>query len=937
MKLEMKSQLINYLTVLLLVSVTTLTYAEIIANGEVFPNPSSANDADISGQDNNGSDIFFNIGNTSNGQLIINNGSTLISNNGGLGTDVTGNGNVTVTGNGTTWNVVSMGSNTGALSIGSRGAGALNLDLNATLNSVFNGFNISAIGEFAGSIGTVTIKNGAQWIDQSGLNVGRGAICTAATCGGFVAGIPGATTRGTLNIESNGFVNILRLISVAREPNAIGAINIRSGGKLITPDNLDLGSDFNTDDDNNDAAIFVTGSGSQLQVGGETGSILHIANGANGELTVENNAEVTVKGFEDNTTFSNTRIFLGFNSGDGEIIVRSGGKIKLLEPSSATEQTAIRLGGSMGVGQITVSDPNSMIELDGNFPWVDVGLEAGTGLLTLSNGALLSLKGIRPRINVSRDQNSNGNLTLSGNGTKITFDASNELFFNVGIDNGRGTIMLSDQAEIKLNADSGAFFDIGRRGGEGEVIVDNANILLENASNFPSSDGDDPNVQLHVGRENNAIGTLTLTNNSKIELKTPSIGDGSSILNVGSQTSEGSLVIQNNSQFIVDGGRNPRLFLGRAGNGIANINSGGMLIIRDLDGVGENSGIQIGGTFNDPGGIGTLNIADSNSRISIIDDGSFINVGSNGGVGTLNVNNGASVELQGGSEFAAILIGRRNAQGDMTIDNATVTLEVTAAADEFSAFVGVGRESNSPGTLTIQNGGTFELIDPDNEGGGLIGSAIDANGIVLIDGTNSLLDANSFLGVGLAIREGTGFGSPAFMDAGTGVLTLANNGEVRANQIQIGTPGTLQGHGLVTGNVINKGGTVAPGSSPGTLTIDGDYRQASGVLEIEIAGLNPGQFDLLDVSGNIDIIGGVIRFIFINGFAPQQNDSISFVKSSGTVDIASSATFEFSGLQSGFQFNVGDTSSSGGGREIVFTAQTNGQNDTLLIDNFDDN
>ena len=49
------------------------------------------------------------------------------------------------------------------------------------------------------------------------------------------------------------------------------------------------------------------------------------------------------------------------------------------------------------------------------------------------------------------------------------------------------------------------------------------------------------------------------------------------------------------------------------------------------------------------------------------------------------------------------------------------------------------------------------------------------------------------------------------------------------------------------------------GNSPGTLTIDGDYSQTgSGQLLIEIAGIAPGLFDLLLVSGTVTL-GGTLN------------------------------------------------------------------------------
>jgi hypothetical protein len=66
----------------------------------------------------------------------------------------------------------------------------------------------------------------------------------------------------------------------------------------------------------------------------------------------------------------------------------------------------------------------------------------------------------------------------------------------------------------------------------------------------------------------------------------------------------------------------------------------------------------------------------------------------------------------------------------------------------------------------------------------------------------------------------------------------------------------LSGVQTINGN-LNSGGRVAPGSSPGILTINGDYDQTNtGVLEIEVAGTSPGtQHDQLVVTGTAALDG----------------------------------------------------------------------------------
>jgi hypothetical protein len=81
----------------------------------------------------------------------------------------------------------------------------------------------------------------------------------------------------------------------------------------------------------------------------------------------------------------------------------------------------------------------------------------------------------------------------------------------------------------------------------------------------------------------------------------------------------------------------------------------------------------------------------------------------------------------------------------------------------------------------------------------------------------------------------------------------------------------------VTGNIHNNGGTIAAGLSPGTLNIFGDITQTASNFEVEIAGLAPGQFDIFNVDGAVNFLGGSILFIFLDGFLPKSDDVVNFV------------------------------------------------------------
>src|SRR3954466_3725215 len=92
-----------------------------------------------------------------------------------------------------------------------------------------------------------------------------------------------------------------------------------------------------------------------------------------------------------------------------------------------------------------------------------------------------------------------------------------------------------------------------------------------------------------------------------------------------------------------------------------------------------------------------------------------------------------------------------------------------------------------------------------------------------------------------------------------GLTQTAGLTDVKANALT-GTVslqgGTLKGTGTLGGPVNNTGGTVAPGASPGLLTISGSYTQGpGGTLQEEITGTALSAFDRLAVGGAVSLDG----------------------------------------------------------------------------------
>ncbi len=94
-------------------------------------------------------------------------------------------------------------------------------------------------------------------------------------------------------------------------------------------------------------------------------------------------------------------------------------------------------------------------------------------------------------------------------------------------------------------------------------------------------------------------------------------------------------------------------------------------------------------------------------------------------------------------------------------------------------------------------------------------------------------------------------------------------GFLSAANIFVTQGGVFRGTGSVFANMEVTGSTVAPGNSPGTLTINGNYSQdAASTLLIELAGTQQGvEYDLLKVNGSATLTG-TLQIVLDGGYTP---------------------------------------------------------------------
>lgn len=280
---------------------------------------------------------------------------------------------------------------------------------------------------------------------------------------------------------------------------------------------------------------------------------------------------------------------------------------------------------------------------------------------------------------------------------------------------------------------------------------------------------------------------------------------------------------------------------------------------------------------------------------------------------TMAIMDGGSVRVE---KPGGMGVGSAVFVGQAANSNSSVLLDGGIGAFGAPAL---GATLDTTGNLSIGRLGTgsVSLFRNANASANLVlMSTIGASGSsVLGVGVNSTLTATGIL-AGIALSPNPPGFDPNSQDHGTALISVRDTGFINA-PIVLGMGGTLMGNGVIGSLVSNFGGTIRPGFSPGTLTIQGEYADVGGHIEIEI-GSNGSDF--LKVLGKLSLNGTSIEFKFIDGFAPGVGFSYDFIDADGLVDLTD-VHYSFSGLQDGFQFDVRSDPSNG---ILSFTALTAG-------------
>jgi len=186
------------------------------------------------------------------------------------------------------------------------------------------------------------------------------------------------------------------------------------------------------------------------------------------------------------------------------------------------------------------------------------------------------------------------------------------------------------------------------------------------------------------------------------------------------------------------------------------------------------------------------------------------------------------------------------------------------------------------------------------------GSSIDVSVIMVQE--NHTLNVNGQISWDkLYIRSNSSVNVSGAQSVNAGEIIL-QGGTFISNSLSIPSGETYSGTGTLQTDLVNAG-ILSPGTSPGIITVDGDYTQeATGVLEIELDGTTPGsEHDQLNVSGAANL-GGTLNVSLLDEFSPSAGDSftiLTFGSRAGTF-----GTKNLPSLDAGLTWNVDYTATS---------------------------
>ncbi|MBL8877745.1 MAG: hypothetical protein JNG88_01395 [Phycisphaerales bacterium] len=617
------------------------------------------------------------------------------------------------------------------------------------------------------------------------------------------------TSNGVAIGDLTGDVSIVTLTTGSWSSGPSGFVNIGDAGGTT--------GTFNINDD--DADFFVTG-GSDLFVGNNgTGTmsitgggtvtcndLMHVGQGsaATGNLTVSGALNVAPFG-RSTLDVNGTGESRWGNGGDATVSVANGALAQfagdLVIGNLSTSIANVTVGGTGFIFRATLDVEGDLLIASNT----GAGILPGTGTLTVNSGADVNVGGT---INLGNDPDGGGSGTL-------TINAGAAVEAGSVVDGSNGTLN-HNAGTLRING--------GTYTGHADplMVSGTGDPTLELTGGLTKTITPAGAVGLLVGNDQ---GAGTWTGNLLISGGADLILSGTSKdINIGDDTgTSGTVTVTGAGSRLVADQPGDDLRVGFNGTGILNINDGAQVLARNVLVPAMNTAI------------GNLFLDDANAAGATFTTANLA-VGHSTGTGSGTVIDDATTTINATDTGICVVIrdtgtvtitGQLNASGTVLLDGGDLNIHGTANVATLVDVESGGRlragaatsEAVVNGPVVIRSGGLLEASSNDL----IVGDANDSDGFDAQDG--SLI---SVIGRRLTLLD---------QNRAVTHVTTINGGEIVApNGVQINTAGvvgTLDGTGTITTSelFIDSGGSVITATGANGITINGKFRNNSGMID----------------------------------------------------------------------------------------------------------
>jgi len=612
----------------------------------------------------------------------------------------------------------------------------------------------------------------------------------------------------------------------------------------------------------------------------------------------------------------------GSNTYTGNTTAWNFGWLKLNGDASVSSSSSLRANGN---SIITLQSDQTVGSLFSN----NAGASIQLGSFTLSAG------GDNTSTTVSGVVSGTGNLVKQGSGT-LTLAGTNTYSGTTTVS--AGTLSVTSDSNLGSNTvtlAAGSTLQI-----TGATTIDNAIALSGDATVSNSADATLSGIISGAnGLSKSGASALTLSGSNTYS-GTTTVSAGTLSVASDANLGSGTVNLATGTTLAVTGATN-------IDNGI--VLNGNATVSNSAD--ATLSGVISGANNFTKSGASTLTLSGSNSYsgTTTVSAGT-LSVASDANLG------GGAVSLASGSTLAIT--------GATTVDNAiALTGNATVSNSANASLSGVisggfNLAKSGASTLTLSGSNTYSgtttvsagslsIAGDSNLGSDAVslaaGTTLAVTGSSTIDNNLVLAGAATVQAASVVTWSGVISGGNTLAKTGAGTLTLsASNTATGTTTVSAGTlsvtgstasattvasGATLGGTGTLGGTVtVQNGGALAPGVSPGTLTVNGDLTMAAGsTLAVEINGTTAGtQYDQVIVNGAVDVSGATLSAT--HGYSPGSGDSYTIIVN----DAADAVTGSFSGLAEGATVAAGGNGTvltasyiGGTGNDFTLTAPLN--------------